>query len=133
MPGRQTVGDVIDQINRFIEDFRAYRAQPMLPGNFREAEMRERAIKYTVQCLTEATSRLPETEKAKAPDFPWQRLVDAGNVIRHDYDDIAIALIDELDEKGHLVALQKAVAEMDRTSQAIRRDRRRRPTQTRGR
>ena len=46
----------------------------------------------TARCLeiiSEASRRLPEAMKSRHPSIAWRDMAGAGNVYRHDYDDVA--------------------------------------------
>lgn len=52
----------------------------------------ERTVYAVVRCLeiiSEASRRLSSELKARHPQIPWQRMAAAGNVYRHDYEDVA--------------------------------------------
>lgn len=56
----------------------------------------ERTIFAVIRCLeviSEASRRLPEELKARHPLIPWKNIAGAGNVYRHDYEDIAPKLV----------------------------------------
>jgi uncharacterized protein with HEPN domain len=51
-----------------------------------------RTIYAVIRCLeviSEASRRLPEELKARHPTITWRQMADAGNVYRHDYEDVA--------------------------------------------
>lgn len=56
-----------------------------------------RLVSYGVtRCLeiiSEASRRLPDALKARHPDIPWKEMAGAGNVYRHDYEDVQLRLI----------------------------------------
>jgi uncharacterized protein with HEPN domain len=121
------LGDVIDYIDAAIDKFGAYTAQPPLPEVFRFDDMRMDALKQVLLGITEATTRIPDTEKAKAPDIPWREIVDMGNRLRHDYDDFNIEYIEALQRNGDLERLRKALSNMDPNVPQVRRYQRRTP------
>jgi uncharacterized protein with HEPN domain len=52
----------------------------------------ERTIFAVIRCLevvSEASRRLPEELKARHPSIPWKNIAGAGNVYRHEYEEIA--------------------------------------------
>lgn len=59
--------------------FEAYQANLMLRD----------AVERCLERISEASRRLPEELKASQPQIPWRRVADIGNVLRHEYDDIA--------------------------------------------
>jgi uncharacterized protein with HEPN domain len=51
-----------------------------------------RTIYATTRCLeiiSEASRRLPDHLKARHPHIAWKQMAGAGNVYRHDYEDVA--------------------------------------------
>lgn len=62
-----------------------------------EAFCENRLVCYGVtRCLeiiSEASRRLPDEIKARHPDIPWKEMAGAGNVYRHDYEDVQLHLI----------------------------------------
>jgi uncharacterized protein with HEPN domain len=55
-----------------------------------------RTVFAVIRCLeivSEATSRLPDELKARHPSIPWKDIAAAGNVYRHDYEDVAAKLV----------------------------------------
>ncbi len=55
-----------------------------------------RAIYATTRCLeiiSEASRRLPHELKAPHPQIAWKQMTAAGNVYRHDYEDVAANLV----------------------------------------
>jgi len=55
-----------------------------------------RTVYAIVRCLkiiSEASRRLPESLKARHTRIPWKNVAGAGNVYRHDYEDVAAALV----------------------------------------
>ena len=51
-----------------------------------------RTIYAVIRCLeiiSEASRRLPDDLKARHPSIAWRQMAGAGNVYRHDYEDVA--------------------------------------------
>jgi uncharacterized protein with HEPN domain len=51
-----------------------------------------RTLYAVIRCLeviSEASRRLPPDLKQRHPSIPWRQMADAGNVYRHDYEDVA--------------------------------------------
>jgi uncharacterized protein with HEPN domain len=51
-----------------------------------------RTVFAVIRCLeiiSEASRRLPDELKARHPSIPWKRMAAAGNVYRHEYEDVA--------------------------------------------
>ena len=71
--------------------------------------------------ISEATRRIPDSEKAKAPDVPWQAIADIGNRLRHDYDDVNVEIIRSILDGGHLMQLRAALELIDPEVEQVRR------------
>jgi uncharacterized protein with HEPN domain len=55
-----------------------------------------RTVYAVVRCLeiiSEASRRLPEEMKARSPSIAWKNMASAGNVYRHDYEDVTAKLV----------------------------------------
>ena len=51
-----------------------------------------RTVYAVTRCLgiiSEASRRLPDEMKARHPSIAWRQMAGAGNVYRHDYEDVA--------------------------------------------
>ncbi len=46
-------------------------------------------VERNIEIISEATRHLPDSAKAKYPEIPWRENAGIGNVMRHDYDEIA--------------------------------------------
>ncbi len=47
------------------------------------------AVTRCLEIISEASRRLPDNLKARHPHIPWKQIAGAGNVYRHDYEDVA--------------------------------------------
>src|SRR5215207_4329882 len=47
------------------------------------------AVTRCLEIISEASRRLPEELKARHPSIAWKQMAGAGNVYRHDYEDVA--------------------------------------------
>jgi uncharacterized protein with HEPN domain len=55
-----------------------------------------RSVFAVIRCLeivSEASRRLPDDLKARHPSIPWRDIAGAGNVYRHEYEDVAAKLV----------------------------------------
>lgn len=55
-----------------------------------------RTLYAVIRCLeiiSEASRRLPDELKARHPDIVWKQIAGAGNIYRHDYEDVAAGII----------------------------------------
>jgi uncharacterized protein with HEPN domain len=80
--------DIRDNI-RLAEDFAA--------GLSLDAFVADRRTFYAVtRCLeiiSEAARRLPASVRNRHPGLPWRAIMGAGNVYRHDYDNVAEEIV----------------------------------------
>jgi len=46
-------------------------------------------MRRCLEIISEASRRLPSSLKERHPSIDWKRMAGAGNVYRHDYEDVA--------------------------------------------
>ena len=51
------------------------------------------AVTRCLEIISEASRRLPDDLKARHPSIPWKDIAGAGNIYRHDYEDVAAQLV----------------------------------------
>jgi uncharacterized protein with HEPN domain len=51
--------------------------------------MRVYAVTRCLEIISEASRRLPDTLKQRHPHIQWRQMAGAGNIYRHDYEDVA--------------------------------------------
>jgi uncharacterized protein with HEPN domain len=51
------------------------------------------AVTRCLEIISEASRRLPNEMKARYPSIAWKNIAGAGNVYRHDYEDVAAKLV----------------------------------------
>jgi len=51
------------------------------------------AVTRCLEIISEASRRLPDDMKARHPSIAWKDMAGAGNVYRHDYEDVAARLV----------------------------------------
>jgi uncharacterized protein with HEPN domain len=51
------------------------------------------AVTRCLEIISEASRRLPDDLKLRHPAIPWRDIAGAGNVYRHDYEDVAARII----------------------------------------
>jgi len=51
------------------------------------------AVTRCLEIISEASRRLPPDLKARHPTIPWSEMAGAGNVFRHDYEDVQHRLV----------------------------------------
>ena len=58
------------------------------------------AVTRCLEIISEASRRLPNEVKARHPAIPWKQIAGAGNVYRHDYEDVAAEFVWETVERA---------------------------------
>ena len=66
------------------------------------------AVTRCLEIISEASRRLPDHLKKRHPGVPWIQIAGAGNVYRHDYEDVLATLLWNTVHK-HLDELEQAV------------------------
>lgn len=56
---------------------------------YRSNFMLRDAVERCLERISKASRRLPDNLKATQPHIPWRKVADIGNVLRHEYDDVA--------------------------------------------
>jgi uncharacterized protein with HEPN domain len=51
------------------------------------------AVTRCLEIISEASRRLPDDLKARHPEISWKQMAGAGNVYRHDYEDVVAHLV----------------------------------------
>jgi len=60
---------------------------------FRDNQLIFYAVTRALEIISETSRRLPDEMKARHPDIPWNEMAGAGNVYRHDYEDVRRRLV----------------------------------------
>src|ERR1700741_4807828 len=72
------------------------------------------AVTRCLEIISEASRRIPDEIKARHPSINWKSMAGAGNVYRHDYEDVAAELVWETVARA-LPSLEAAIeAELSR-------------------
>lgn len=80
---------------RWLHDMRhnIHLAQRFLRGltyeHFRGDQLHFYAVTRCLEIISEASRRIPQDIKARHPDIPWAEMAAAGNIYRHEYEDVA--------------------------------------------
>jgi uncharacterized protein with HEPN domain len=69
------------------------------------------AVTRCLEIISEASRRLPTEVKARHPTISWKQMAGAGNVYRHNYEDVAAQFI--WDTVQHALPALKAVLEQE--------------------
>ena len=83
--GLQDILENIDAANEFVEG--------MTFDAFKTDRLRIYAVTRSLEIISEASRLLSETTKARNPSIPWQQVVSAGNLYRHEYRVVATAAV----------------------------------------
>jgi uncharacterized protein with HEPN domain len=92
-----------------------------LARNIRNDWQRRWLVERGVEIISEASRHLPDDLKARNREIPWQKVAGIGNVLRHDYESIAAAVLWKL-VQADLPTLERAC----RSELAAEEDRKRR-------
>ena len=60
---------------------------------FRDNDLVFYAVTRCLEIISEASRRIPLEMKARHPHIPWAEMAGAGNVYRHDYEDVRQRLV----------------------------------------
>jgi len=60
---------------------------------FRDDARTVYAVTRCLEIISEASRRLPDAMKTRYPAIAWKNMAGAGNVYRHDYEDVAAKLV----------------------------------------
>lgn len=66
------------------------------------------AVTRCLEIISEASRRLPDDLKARHPAIAWKQMAGAGNVYRHDYEDVAAQFVWDTVQRA-LPALREVV------------------------
>jgi uncharacterized protein with HEPN domain len=60
---------------------------------FRDDPRTVYAVTRCLEIISEASRRLPDELKARHPAIAWKQMAAAGNIYRHDYEDVAASYV----------------------------------------
>jgi len=60
---------------------------------FKDDRLRIYAVTRCLEIISEASRRLPEDLKGRHPSIEWREMAAAGNVYRHEYEDVAARVV----------------------------------------
>lgn len=61
--------------------------------SFRADRKARQLTERNLEIISEASRRLPDSLKAQASDIPWDKIAGIGNVLRHDYFNVAMEVL----------------------------------------
>jgi len=97
---RHTILDNIALARRFLADM-----------NFESFATDDRTLYAVTRCLeiiSEASRRLPAAVKARHPSVPWTNIAGAGNIYRHEYENVLPSILWNT-VRNHLGPLEAAM------------------------
>jgi len=100
-----TLRDVLHHID-LADEFAAGLDREVFAADLRSVYAATRCL----EIISEASRRLPEDLKARHPTIAWKQMAAAGNVYRHNYEDVAAHLVWETVHQA-LPALRAVVEE----------------------
>lgn len=62
-------------------------------GAFKDDILRLYAVTRCLEVISEASRRLPEATKSRHPGIAWRAMAAAGNVYRHEYENVAAGVV----------------------------------------
>jgi uncharacterized protein with HEPN domain len=60
---------------------------------FKDDNLRLYAVIRCLEIISEASRRLPDALKARHKSIAWKNMAGAGNIYRHDYEDVAASFV----------------------------------------
>ncbi len=85
----------VEATRRWLNDIRRHieMANGFIAGlnydTFKEDNLRLYAVTRCLEIVSEASRRLPDELKARYPLIKWREMAAAGNIYRHEYEDVA--------------------------------------------
>lgn len=76
--------------------------------------LRLRAIERELEIISEASRHIPAELAARHPHIPWRKIADLGNIIRHAYQNVDVAVLRKI-LRDDLPVLDEAVQSMIRS------------------
>jgi uncharacterized protein with HEPN domain len=70
------------------------------------------AVTRCLEIVSEAARHLPQSLRDRHPDLPWRSIMDAGNVYRHKYDNVAEEIVWSTVQKSLAPLLTAVEAEL---------------------
>jgi len=101
-PANPALADIVDAIERI----RTVTSEVSFE-EFERDWQRRWVVERGVEIVSEASRRLSDEIKARHPDIPWAKVAGIGNVLRHEYERIAPAILWNL-ARNDLAPLGKA-------------------------
>jgi uncharacterized protein with HEPN domain len=84
-----------EAVRRWLGDIRHHIAMAegfiadMTYERFKDDNLRLYAVTRCLEIISEASRRLPQSLKDRHPEIAWKEMAAAGNIYRHEYEDVA--------------------------------------------
>jgi uncharacterized protein with HEPN domain len=92
MPSDEATGRWLADIQHHIALAQNF-AQGMSYEAFRDDLRTLYAVTRCLEIISEASRRLPDALKARHPSIAWREMAAAGNIYRHEYEDVAASVV----------------------------------------
>lgn len=92
MPSDEATGRWLADIQHHIALAQSF-AQGMSYEAFRDDLRTLHAVTRCLEIISEASRRLPDALKARHPSIAWREMAAAGNIYRHQYEDVAASVV----------------------------------------
>ena len=89
---RDATGRWLNDIRHHIATIEVFVAG-MAYEEFRDDLRTTYAVIRCLEIVSEASRRLPDALKARHPSIAWKQMAGAGNIYRHDYEDVAASFV----------------------------------------
>jgi len=113
IPRLRDIVEAIERIREVLGDFSL--------EVFEADWQRQWLVERGVEIISEASRHLPHDLKARHPEIPWQKVAGVGNVLRHDYGNVAAPVMWKL-AQADLALLHQVCS--DELASALARERR---------
>lgn len=94
-PPTRSMPSEIDASRRWLNDilYHIELAQGFVSGisfeKFKDDDLRLYAVTRCLEIISEASRRVPDALKERHDSIPWREMAAAGNIYRHEYEDVA--------------------------------------------
>jgi uncharacterized protein with HEPN domain len=98
MPSERTGGPLRDILHHI--DLAAHFIEGCDRDTFKADIRTIYAVTRCLEIISEASRRLPDDLKIRHPAIAWKQMASAGNVYRHDYEDVLAQLVWDMVQKA---------------------------------